>query len=85
MAKYTVTNDNLDDWKEHNFATATAAAEFIKSGRIGNTFTIWWHTPVTGVSALMLKVRNGKLLEVSTAFQLPVAFQRLVILSNMEP
>lgn len=85
MAEYTVTNDNMDDWKERNFATASAAAEFIKSGRIGNTFTIWLHTPVTGVSALMLRVRNGKLLEVSTVYRLPVAFQRLVILSNMKP
>ena len=85
MAKYTVTNDNLDDWKEYNFATATAAADYIKAGRIGNTFTIWWNTPVTGASALMLRVKNGKLLEVSTVYRLPVAFRRLVTLSNMKP
>jgi hypothetical protein len=85
MAEYTVTNDNLDAWKEHNFATATAAVDYIKSGRIGNTFTIWWNTPVTGAPALMLRVRNGKLLEVSTVYRLPVALQRLVILTNARP
>ncbi len=85
MAKYTVTNDNLDDWKEHNFATATAAAEFIKSGRIGNTFTIWYNTPLTGSPELMLRVRNGKVMESTNGFKLPVAFHRLVMLPNMKP
>lgn len=85
MAKYTVTNDNLDDWKERNFSTATAAAEFIKSGRIGNTFTIWWNTPVTGDPHVLLRVKNGKVMERTDVFRLPVAFHRLVVLSNMKP
>lgn len=85
MAKYSVTNDDLSNWREYSFATASAAAEFIKSGRIGNTFTIWWNTPVTGDPHALLRVVNGKVMERTDVFKLPVAFHRLVVLSNMKP
>ena len=75
--KYCVTNDDLNDWKEYLFTTASAAAEFINSGRIGDNFTIWWNTPVTGEARVLLHIRRGKTAVKSDVYRLPKVFERI--------
>lgn len=84
MAKYSVTNDDLSNWREYNFVTASAAAEFIKSGRIGDNFTIWWNTPVTGEPRILLRIRRGKTAVKSDVYRLPKVFERIAKRSGTE-
>lgn len=82
--KYSVTNDDLNDWKEYLFATASAAADFINSGRIGDNFTIWWNTPVTGEAHVLLRIRRGKTAVKSDVYRLPKVFERIAKRSGTE-